>query len=95
MNKAKNNAIKTVVDNAKACNVDGDCIIASKYTKCAGACGVAINKDKEADLKTMLGWVDSNICIPLDYAKQCGYMTPMCMQPNPGCLNQACVYNKK
>ena len=94
MASAKNDAIQAAVEKAKVCTSDEDCIIVDTSTQCGGTCGVAVNSGMQNDVLIIVGWVDDNICKPQGYPEKCGYATPDCMMPKPGCDAGACVYSK-
>ena len=94
MASAKAAAINSAVDAAKACAADSDCVIVQTGTQCGGTCGAAINGAGKAAVTAVVQWVDDNICKANDYPKLCGYATPGCLAPNPGCNAGVCVYNK-
>lgn len=79
----------------QGCNADSDCTVASTSTACSGTCGIAIVKTAAAALATDMAAVDSQICKPFDYGGKCGFATPSCMEPTPGCVSGKCVYSKQ
>jgi len=94
MATAKNTAINDAVKAAKACSADAECGIVMTGTQCGGTCGAAVNKAQAAAVTKVVNWVDNNICKPQGYPGKCGYATPGCMMPNPGCKAGECVYAK-
>ena len=94
MSTSVNGAIDAAVAAAKACTKDKQCVIVQTSTACQGTCGVAVNKDDKSGVKDVVEWVSENICEENDFASMCGYATPSCLAPNPGCEAGACVYIK-
>lgn len=94
MISAHGELIGGVAAGLKACSQDADCVVVPTSTACQGACGVAVNAAEAQVLKTSLAWADEHICKANGYASQCGYATPKCMAPKPGCKAGACVYTK-
>ena len=89
------NAIKAVGgEAAKACQLDDDCTAIDVSTACQGACPMAVNSGMANDVLKAIGWFNDNVCVPFDYAKQCGFSTPKCLAPNVGCDAGVCVYSK-
>lgn len=94
MATAKANAINVAVAAAQTCTADNQCVIVQTGTQCGGTCGAAVNSAAKDAVTVVVQWVDKNICQANDYPKQCGYATPGCIAPNPGCKAGICVYNK-
>ncbi len=94
MSAAFGEAIAGTAATVKACKVDSDCVVVATSTACQGACGLPANKAEAKLLEDRVKWVDTDICQAFGYAKKCGYATPKCMAPNPGCEAGACVYAK-
>ena len=94
MQKAYTGLIESAVEEAQTCTASDECVIVGTGTECAGTCGAAVNETKKGPLLELLSWVDENICLHGDYASKCGYATPDCIEPNPGCVDGKCVYLK-
>jgi hypothetical protein len=94
MKAALDQKLAGLIDAANTCTVDSDCAHASTTTACQGTCGVAIRADRLGEFATQLAAMDQELCVATDYAAQCGYSTPKCMAPDPGCVDQRCVYDK-
>ena len=80
--------------SAKVCKTDEDCVTISVSTACQGACPMAVEAGMQNDVLKAIGWFDENVCQKFGYAAKCGYSTPKCMAPNPGCEAGMCVYSK-
>ncbi len=76
------------------CSADADCEPAGQSTACMGACPVIINKANKANFSALVGKADA-FCKANGVAAKCGYMTPGCLAPQPGCVSGKCVYTKK
>ncbi len=91
---AHGEAIGGVAATINKCSHDTDCIIVATSTACQGACGVAVNKAEASVLEASIAWADANICKANGYAAKCGFATPKCVAPKPGCAAGVCVYAK-
>ena len=94
MSQAKNDAIAQAVAVGSFCSDDAECVVVSTSTACAGTCGAAVNSDAAESVGQVVDWVDTNLCEAHDFAAQCGYSTPKCVAPDPGCVDGHCVYAK-
>lgn len=94
MGQAVSSAIQKAIAKSTACTADADCAVAQTSTTCQGTCGAAVNKAQMGALAGVVAWVDDHICKPQKYGAKCGYATPSCLAPNPGCVNGQCVYAK-
>ena len=94
MSKALQDAIKALVDASNDCKEDGDCEIAQTGTACQGTCGAAINKQLKMGFGGKLATIDDKVCKATGYAGKCGFATPGCLAPTPGCVAGKCVYTK-
>lgn len=80
--------------DGSTCQGDEDCTTVDVSTACQGACPLAVSVGVKDEVAKAVGWFDDNVCKPHDFATNCGYSTPKCMAPNPGCKAGKCVYNK-
>ena len=94
MSGALHGALKALVAAHNTCAADTDCEVAPTGTKCQGTCGAAINKQSLMGFKGKLADINAKVCVATGYAAKCGYSTPGCMAPNPGCVDGKCVYDK-
>ncbi len=76
------------------CQHDADCTNVPTSTACQGTCGIGLNVAAVDDFAKALKLLDDKYCAATNYAAQCGYASPKCMAPNPGCVNNHCVYKK-
>lgn len=93
LSKAKNDAIESITSKAKVCTAGEECAVAATSTDCGGTCGVAVNGGMTSDVQKIVDWVDENFCKKYDFKTKCGYSTPKCMAPKPGCNQGTCWYN--
>lgn len=77
-----------------ACAHDADCTTVPTSTGCQGTCGVGLNTQSVPGFATALAALDAKYCEKTDFTKFCGYSTPKCMAPAPGCVDGICVYKK-
>ena len=93
--KAKSEAIDAAIAKAQVCKVgaDDECIHIATSTACSGTCGAAVNAGMQNDVLKIVGWVDENLCKAFGYAAKCGFSTPKCMAPKPGCAAGKCEYS--
>jgi hypothetical protein len=91
---ALQDAISALVTSHADCQHDADCTTVSTSTACQGACGVGLNVNGVAAFQSALAALDDKFCKQSNYADQCGYATPKCIAPGPGCVNNLCVYKK-
>ncbi len=82
------------VQAAAGCTADEQCTAVSTTTACQGTCGAVVKKDAAAAMASTVAWLDANICKPQGYAGKCGYGTPSCKGPVPGCVAGKCVFDK-
>ena len=94
MSKALHGAISGLVASSNDCKEHTDCEIAATGTACQGTCGAAINKQALMGFKGKLAAIDQAVCKATGYAGKCGYSTPSCLAPTPGCVKGKCVYTK-
>lgn len=94
MSEALYASISAALASSNDCKQDTDCVMASTGTACQGTCGAPIHKDHEAAFKAKIDAIDAAVCKATGYPGKCGYSTPGCMQPKPGCEKGKCVYNK-
>ena len=87
-------AIAGILDSHNDCQQDADCTQVSVSTACQGACGSAVNIQYVSAFQTLLAALDHQYCTQTGYAAACGYASPKCIAPNPGCINSKCVYKK-
>lgn len=76
------------------CQHDTDCTSVSTTTACQGTCGVGLNVNFVDAFQKGLAALDDKFCQQTGFAAQCGYTTPKCIAPNPGCVDGQCVYKK-
>lgn len=93
LSKAKNDAIESIANKAKVCTPGEECAVVATSTDCGGTCGVAVNAGMSNDVLKIVGWVDENLCKKYEFKTKCGFSTPKCMAPKPGCNQGSCWYN--
>jgi hypothetical protein len=91
MQQALSALVADLIDAAKSCQSDSDCVLVDVSTACQGACPAAINGDMKADTLAALAAFDEGVCKAFDYAAMCGYSTPKCMAPKLSCQAGSCV----
>ena len=91
---ALQDAISALAKSDNACQQDADCTTVSTSTACQGACGIGINSKFVSGFQTALAALDAQYCQQTGYAASCGYASPKCIAPNPGCVANLCVYKK-
>jgi hypothetical protein len=94
MSNAVSKLILEAVQDANACEEDTDCVVVSTDTGCRGECGAAVNAASTAVVSDAIAWIDEQICSAHDFATECGFSTPDCAVPVPGCVDKQCVYSK-
>ena len=94
MSKSLTAAIAALVDASNTCTADTDCDVVQTGTGCRGTCGAAINKQAKTGFGGKLATIDDKVCKKTGYPGKCGYSTPSCIQPTPGCVAGKCVYTK-
>ncbi len=87
-------AFEAALAGAQACENDDECTIFDTSTPCGGTCGVPVNINQSLDLNIAIKWAGAKACGAIDFAVKCGYSTPGCVEPNPGCQDGMCVYSK-
>lgn len=87
-------AIAALAQAHASCQHDADCTTVSVSTACQGSCGIGLNANFASQFATALAALDDKFCIQTNFAGQCGYATPKCIAPDPGCVNNQCVYKK-
>ncbi len=91
---ALQDAISALAKSDNACQQDADCTTVSTSTACQGACGMGINSKFVSGFQSALAALDAQYCLQTGYAASCGYASPKCIAPNPGCVANLCVYKK-
>ena len=71
------------------CISDGDCILVSQDTACAGACPTAIGAQNADAFADVLAMIDGDYC-STETVATCGYATPDCAPTTPKCNDGAC-----
>jgi len=94
MDAARNQAISDLVEQLATCAADSECSVTSISTDCQGACGAAIRIGKTDEFEMALKAINQALCVETDYVAKCGYATPKCLAPDPGCVAGMCVYTK-
>ncbi len=87
-------AIAALAASRQGCQQDADCTTVSTSTACRGACGIGLNVNFAGDYAAGLAALDDKFCKQTNYTASCGYATPKCIAPAPGCVNNQCVYKK-
>ena len=87
-------AIAALADSHQGCQQDAECTTVSTSTACMGACGIGLNASFASQFAAGLAALDDKYCNQTHYAALCGYATPKCIAPAPGCVNNKCVYKK-
>ena len=87
-------AINALATGHLDCQHDADCTNVSTTTACVGTCGIGLNVAFVTQFESGLAALDAKYCAATNYAAICGYVTPKCIAPNPGCVNSQCVYKK-
>ncbi len=87
-------AIAALAASRQGCQHDAECTTVSTSTACMGACGMGLNASFAGEFAAGLTAIDDKYCKQTNYAALCGYATPKCIAPAPGCVNNKCVYKK-
>ncbi len=86
--------LSAAINKSIDCSADADCVIVQTWSDCAGTCGSSVNTAKKDEVKSVVAWLDKNICKAFGFKSKCPFAQPKCMAPKPGCVAGKCVYKK-
>lgn len=91
-------ALQSEIDKLQSshsdCSHDEECTTVPSGTACQGTCGVAILKSFASTFASALSDLNDKYCVKTGFSSTCGFSTPKCIAPNPGCVAGKCVYKK-
>jgi len=86
--QAMQQVVVEAVNTGLSCHTNSDCVALDVTNGCFGACPVAVSRDALTTIQTQISDADKAYC--RNYAEQCGYSLPLCVESAPACVQGSC-----
>lgn len=86
--EAMQQAVTDAVASGLSCQLDSDCIVMDVSNGCFGACPVSVGRDHYSTVISQVEDADRTYC--KNYADQCGYSIPLCVEATAACIQGRC-----